>query len=39
VWVQESRGHGREEERVCLVLYDLEHLSTREEWSIRSCAT
>jgi len=33
VWVQESRGHGREEERVCLVLYNLEHLSTRAEWA------
>jgi predicted transposase YbfD/YdcC len=32
VWVCESRGHGRAEERVCLVLYDLERLSTREDW-------
>jgi predicted transposase YbfD/YdcC len=32
VWVQERRGHGREEELVCLVLYDLERLSTRAEW-------
>jgi predicted transposase YbfD/YdcC len=32
VWVTESRGHGREEERVCVVLYDLEGLSTRAEW-------
>ncbi len=32
VWVNELRGHGREEEQVCLVLYDLEGLSTREQW-------
>jgi predicted transposase YbfD/YdcC len=32
VWVNEVRGHGREEEQVCLVLYDLEGLSTREQW-------
>jgi predicted transposase YbfD/YdcC len=32
VWVQERRGHGREEELVCLVLYDLEGLSTRADW-------
>lgn len=32
LWVSESREHGREEERVCLVLYDLDRLSTREEW-------
>ena len=32
VWVHELRGHGREEEQVCLVLYDLERLSTRAEW-------
>ena len=32
IWVNELRGHGREEEQVCLVLYDLERLSTRAEW-------
>ena len=32
VWVNELRGHGREEEQVCLVLYNLERLSTREDW-------
>jgi len=32
VWVNALRGHGREEEQVCLVLYDLERLSTREDW-------
>src|SRR3954451_9759486 len=32
VWVRELRGHGREEEQVCLVLYDLERLSTRADW-------
>jgi predicted transposase YbfD/YdcC len=32
VWVNELRGHGREEEQVCLVLYNLERLSTCEEW-------
>jgi predicted transposase YbfD/YdcC len=32
VWVREWRGHGREEEQVCLVLYDLEGLSTRQDW-------
>ena len=32
VWVSQSRGHGREEERVCLVLYNLEGLSTRADW-------
>jgi predicted transposase YbfD/YdcC len=32
VWVRELRGHGREEEQVCLVLYDLERLSTRQDW-------
>jgi predicted transposase YbfD/YdcC len=32
LWVGESRGHGREEERVCLVLYNLERLSTRQDW-------
>jgi predicted transposase YbfD/YdcC len=32
VWVGESRGHGREEERVCLVLYNLAGLSTRADW-------
>jgi predicted transposase YbfD/YdcC len=33
VWAEASRGHGREEERVCVVLYDLGRLSTREEWA------
>jgi predicted transposase YbfD/YdcC len=32
VSVSEFRGHGRQEERVCLVLYNLEGLSTRHEW-------
>jgi len=32
VWVRELRGHGREEEQVCLVLYDLERLRTRADW-------
>jgi predicted transposase YbfD/YdcC len=32
LWVGQSRGHGREEERVCLVLYDLERLRTRQDW-------
>jgi predicted transposase YbfD/YdcC len=32
VWASESHGHGRQEERACLVLYDLSRLSTREEW-------
>jgi predicted transposase YbfD/YdcC len=32
VWVNELRGHGRREEQVCLVLYDLEGLTTRQEW-------
>jgi predicted transposase YbfD/YdcC len=32
VWVRELRGHGRQEEQVCLVLYDLEGLSTRADW-------
>jgi predicted transposase YbfD/YdcC len=44
VWVEESRGHGRAEERVCLVLYDLERLRTRAEWTdlqaiVRVCRT
>jgi predicted transposase YbfD/YdcC len=44
LWVAESRGHGREEERVCLVLYDLEGLRTRAEWVdlravVRVCRT
>jgi predicted transposase YbfD/YdcC len=29
IWCRELRGHGREEERVCLVLYNPEGLSTR----------
>lgn len=32
VWVNEFRGHGRAEEQVCLVLYDLERLRTRADW-------
>jgi predicted transposase YbfD/YdcC len=32
VWVNELHGHGREEEHVCLVLYNLEGLSTRADW-------
>jgi predicted transposase YbfD/YdcC len=32
LWVSEGRGHGRQEERVCLVLYNLERLRTRAEW-------
>jgi predicted transposase YbfD/YdcC len=32
LWLDSSRGHGREEERVCLVLYDLQGLSTRQDW-------
>jgi predicted transposase YbfD/YdcC len=32
LWVSQERGHGREEERVCSVLYNLEGLSTRQEW-------
>jgi predicted transposase YbfD/YdcC len=32
LWVSQERGHGRQEERVCCVLYDLEGLSTRHEW-------
>jgi predicted transposase YbfD/YdcC len=32
IYVCQSRGHGREEERVCVVLYNLEGLSTRAEW-------
>jgi predicted transposase YbfD/YdcC len=32
VWVNHLRGHGREEEQVCLVLYNLEGLSTRQDW-------
>lgn len=32
LWAGTTRGHGREEERVCLVLYDLDGLSTRQEW-------
>jgi predicted transposase YbfD/YdcC len=32
LWCQEWRGHGREEELVCLVLYDLEGLFTRRDW-------
>src|SRR5262249_24055800 len=32
LWAGTSRGHGREEERVRLVLYELDGLSTRQEW-------
>ena len=32
LWVSQECGHGREEERVCSVLYNLEGLSTRQEW-------
>ena len=32
VCFREVRGHGREEEQVCLGLYDLEGLSTRADW-------
>jgi len=32
LWVKELQGHGRKEELVCLVLYNLDQLSTREEW-------
>jgi predicted transposase YbfD/YdcC len=32
LWVSRERGHGREEERICSVLYDLDGLSTRDEW-------
>jgi predicted transposase YbfD/YdcC len=32
LWVSHEHGHGREEERVCSVLYNLEGLSTRPEW-------
>jgi predicted transposase YbfD/YdcC len=32
LWVTNLRGHGREEELVCMVLYDLEGLSTRADW-------
>jgi predicted transposase YbfD/YdcC len=44
IWLCSSRGHGREEDRVCLVLYNLEGLSTRQEWVdlkaiVRVCRT
>jgi predicted transposase YbfD/YdcC len=32
IWVNQLHGHGRDEEQVCLVLYDLEGLSTRADW-------
>jgi len=32
IWVNEVHGHGRHEERVCLVLYTLEGMSTRADW-------
>ena len=44
LWGSSCRGHGREEERVCLVLYNLDGLSTRAEWVdlqaiVRVCRT
>src|SRR5262249_1749269 len=44
IWVSEVHGHGRHEERVCLVLYTLEGLSTRADWVdlqaiVRVCRT
>ena len=44
IWVSEVQGHGRHEERVCLVLYTLEGLSTRADWVdlqaiVRVCRT
>jgi predicted transposase YbfD/YdcC len=44
LWGGSSRGHGREEERVCLVLYNLDGLSTGAEWVdlqaiVRVCRT
>jgi predicted transposase YbfD/YdcC len=44
LWVCDAHGHGRDEERVCLVLYDLERLSGRAEWVdlqaiVRVCRT
>jgi predicted transposase YbfD/YdcC len=33
VWWSEERGHGRTEERACMVLYDLDRLSNRAEWA------
>jgi predicted transposase YbfD/YdcC len=32
LWLCESRGHGRQEERSCCVLYELGGLSTADEW-------
>ncbi len=32
IWVDQRHGHGRDEELVCLVLYNLEGLSTRADW-------
>ena len=32
LWLCESRGHGREEERACAVLYDLSRLRGRDDW-------
>lgn len=32
VWVGQWQGHGRQEELVCVALYDLERLSARAEW-------
>jgi len=32
VGLREWHGHGRQEEQVCLVLYNLEGLSTRDDW-------
>jgi predicted transposase YbfD/YdcC len=44
LWAGQTRGHGREEERVCLVLYHLDGLSTRQDWVdlqaiVRVCRT
>src|SRR5437764_7333115 len=32
LFLWEDRGHGREEERLCVVLYDLDRLRSREGW-------
>lgn len=32
LWLCESSGHGRQEERTCAVLYDLSRLSNRDDW-------
>ena len=33
VFLLESSGHGRQEERCCVVLYDLSRLSSRDDWA------